>query len=479
MIGRKKETDELNRLYHSDKAQLVAVYGRRRVGKTYLIDEVFKNRITFRHAGLSPADVNGKNMMKNQLKHFYYSLQLQGMEKSKQPTCWLEAFFLLEQFLEKKDDGQKQVVFLDELPWLDTPRSGFLIAFEGFWNNWGCHRPNLMVIVCGSATSWVMDKLINNHGGLYNRVTYEIRLAPFSLLECEKFFSSIDVKLSRYDVTRSYMILGGIPYYLRYFEKGSSLSQNIDRLFFFRDAKLYNEFDRLFDSAFSNPELMKKIIRILSTRGSGYTRKELVQEKELTKSGGTLTEALNALIVSDFIEKYVPFGKGKREERYRLTDPFCIFYLRFVEGNDFMNPHFWQEEQDSPAVISWCGFAFENVCFRHIDQIKAALGISGISTKQSAFVKRDEAGGVGTQVDLIIDRKDNVVNLCEIKFLGRNFTVTKDYYRTLLGRKEILSAEIPKKKVIHNTLITTYGLEYNEYSGIFDSTILLDDLYKW
>ena len=166
MIGRKREIDELNRLYYSDKAQLVAVYGRRRVGKTYLIDEVFKNRIAFRHAGLSPADVNGKNMMKNQLKHFYYSLQLQGMEKTKQPTSWLEAFFLLEQFLEKKDDGQKQVVFLDELPWLDTPRSGFLIAFEGFWNNWGCHRPNLMVIVCGSANSWILDKLINNHGGL-------------------------------------------------------------------------------------------------------------------------------------------------------------------------------------------------------------------------------------------------------------------------------------------------------------------------
>ena len=474
LIAREKEIEELNRLYDSDSAQLVAVYGRRRVGKTFLVSEVFKNRITFRHAGLFPAESVSGNGLSQQLRHFYNSLRLHGMKGMECPKSWLDAFFELEMFLQEKDDGSRQVVFIDELPWLDTKRSGFITAFEGFWNTWGCHRHNLMVIVCGSATSWVMDKLINNHGGLYNRVTYEIRLSPFTLSECEKMFDAINVKLSRFDIVRSYMIVGGVPYYLKYFERGFSLSQNVDRLFFMRDAKLAYEFDRLFDSAFANPDLMKRIVRTLSTRGSGYTRKELTQKADIAKSGGTLTDALNALIVSDFIVKYTPFGNGKREARYRLTDPFCIFYLRFIEGKTSVNTHFWQEEQDSPAVVSWCGFAFENVCFQHIDQIKSALGITGISTRQSAYIKRGEDG---MQIDLLIDRKDNVINLCDIKFTGKEYLVTKDYYRTLLGRRENLAEEISKNKIIHNTLITTYGLVYNEYSGIFDNTVTFDHLF--
>ena len=190
MVGRKKEINELNNLYHSNKAELVAIYGRRRVGKTYLVDETFKGRITFRHAGLSPAAENKKGMLKAQLEHFYYSLLLQGMKKSKKPENWLEAFFMLEMHLETIDDGGRQLIFLDELPWLDTPRSGFMTAFEAFWNTWGCHRDNLMVVVCGSANSWILDKLINNHGGLYNRVTYEIKLAPFTLGEYVSNFSN-------------------------------------------------------------------------------------------------------------------------------------------------------------------------------------------------------------------------------------------------------------------------------------------------
>ena len=230
MIGRIKETGELNRLYNSGKAELVAIYGGRRIGKTYLVDETFKGRITFRHAGLSPVEENKSGMLKAQLEHFYYSLLLHGMKKSKKPESWLEAFYMLETFLEEIDNGERQVVFLDELPWLDIPRSGFMTAFEGFWNTWGCHRDNLMVVVCGSANSWILDKLINSHGGLYNRVTYEMKLTPFTLGECEAFYESKEVRLSRYDIVQSYMILGGVPYYMGYFQKGMSLAQNIDNI---------------------------------------------------------------------------------------------------------------------------------------------------------------------------------------------------------------------------------------------------------
>jgi len=473
MIGRRKEIDELSRLYDSDQAQLVAVYGRRRVGKTYLIDEALKHRITFRHAGLSPADVNGKNMMKNQLKHFYYSLQLQGMTKSKQPSSWLEAFFLLEQFLEEVDNGQKQVVFLDELPWLDTPRSGFLIAFEGFWNTWGCHRPNLMVIVCGSANSWILDKLINNHGGLYNRVTYEIKLEPFTLGECKEYCEANHLRLSDYDIAQSYMIFGGIPYYLGYLREQLSLAQNVDSLFFLPGARLSDEFDRLFSSAFANPDTMITIVKTLYQRNAGYTRKELSEKSGITE-GGMLTDALRALVSGDFIEQYVPFGAAEKSTVFKLTDPFCIFYLHFVEKKRHANQSFWQENLLSQEIVSWRGYAFENLCFRHIRQIKAALGISGVKTTQSSWIKKDD--NEGTQVDMVIVRADNVVNMCEIKYYSDAFEIDKAYYRTLLHRQEILQNELSKKQVIHPVLISTFGVRKNEYSGLFTKVISLTEL---
>ena len=272
MVGRKREVAELNRIYNRNRADLVAIYGRRRVGKTYLVDQVFKGKIAFRHAGLSPIEMkemSGRSPMQKQLRHFYTSLVGQGMKKSECPKDWFDAFLMLEQFLEKKDKGQRLVVFLDELPWLDTQKSGFITAFEGFWNTWACHRDNLMVIVCGSATTWIVDKLINNHGGLYDRVTYEIKLLPFTLAECEAFFKQEKVKMSRYDITTAHMIVGGIPYYLGYFEAGKSLPQIVDHMFFDRDAKLKFEYERLFTSIFDNSDMMKSIIGILSKRNCG------------------------------------------------------------------------------------------------------------------------------------------------------------------------------------------------------------------
>ena len=475
MIGRKKETNELNRLYNSGKAELVAIYGRRRIGKTYLVDETFKGHITFRHAGLSPIDGNKKGQLKAQLEHFYYSLLLQGMKKSKKPGNWLEAFYLLETFLESNDNGGRQLVFLDELPWLDTPRSGFMTAFEGFWNTWGCHRDNLMVVVCGSANSWILDNLINNHGGLYNRVTYEIKLKPFTLNECEKFFESKNVKMSRYDIVQSYMILGGIPYYMGCFQSGMSLAQNIDNMIFSKSGQLRDEYNRLFASVFSNPELMKDIVGVLYTRNAGYTRSEIV-EKISINDGGTLSQSLNALIASDFVVKYIPFGKGKKEH-YKLIDPFCMFYLHFVDKKKEVDEKFWQQNISTQQVVSWRGFAYESVCFNHISQIKRALGIAGVTTTHSAWSKRSD-DVEGMQIDLLISRNDNVVNMCEIKYYGDKFAVDKGYYQVLLHRQEILSKELSPRVSVHNTLITTFGLVYNEYSGIFSNVLTLDDLFE-
>lgn len=475
MIGRHREAAELNRLYEGGRAELVAVYGRRRVGKTYLVDEVLGDRMTFRHAGLSPVDENPRGMLRAQLDHFYNSLVLHGMKRCEKPETWLDAFFLLESFLQSIDDGSRQVVFLDELPWLDTPRSGFIQAFEGFWNTWGCHRKNLMVVVCGSANSWMLDKLINNHGGLYNRVTYEIRLSPFTLRECEELLESNHVKFSRYDITQGYMIFGGIPYYLGYLDGEKSLAQNVDDLFFSKNARLRSEFDRLFASVFVNPDAVKAIVRLLYTRNAGFTRKEIAERLGMS-DGGRLSQNLNALIASDFVVKYVPFGFSKRQEHYKLIDPFCRFYLHFLDGTKGTNAQRWQQGTSSQPIVAWRGYAFENVCFNHIDQIKIALGISGVNTSSSAWSKRAD-DDEGAQIDLLITRDDNVINMCEMKYYGSDFTVDKKYYRTLLRRQEMLVSEVSPRTAVRSTLITTFGLTQNEYSGVFANVITLDDLF--
>lgn len=478
IIGREKEIRELHDLYNSGNAEFVAIYGRRRVGKTFLVDEALKGKITFRHAGLSPVDEqNRKNNLKAQLTHFFFSLQMQGMKGGKCPLSWMEAFYMLEQLLEKKSkDNKRQVVFIDELPWLDTPRSGFMTAFEGFWNTWGCHRDNLMLVVCGSASSWMLDNLINNHGGLYGRTTYEIKLHPFTLTECEEYFRGKGIRLSHYDIVQSYMIVGGIPYYLGYMKKGLSLAQNIDQLFFADGAKLYDEYDRLFASVFSNPEQMKRIVQLLAGRRLGFTRKDILSKTGLDDCGSS-TRMLKALEMSDFIRPYVPFGKSLREVYYKLIDPFCLFYLKFVHTRKEMDPEFWMHNVTSASINSWRGFAFEEICFNHVDKIKKALNILGVSSKQSGWAVIGDDDTEGGQIDLLIERKDNVVNMCEMKFYSELITISKAYHAKLVHRQNLLMKNLSRKTVVLPVLVTTEGLAYNEYSGIFQNVVIIDDLF--
>ena len=478
IIGREKEIRELHDLYNSGNAEFVAIYGRRRVGKTFLVDEALKRKITFRHAGLSPVDEqNRKNNLKAQLTHFFFSLQMQGMKGGKCPSSWMEAFYMLEQLLEKKSkDNKRQVVFIDELPWLDTPRSGFMTAFEGFWNTWGCHRDNLMLVVCGSASSWMLDNLINNHGGLYGRTTYEIKLHPFTLTECEEYFRGKGIRLSRYDIVQSYMIVGGIPYYLGYMKKGLSLAQNIDQLFFADGAKLHDEYDRLFASVFSNPEQMKRIVQLLAGRRLGFTRKDILSKTGLDDCGPS-TRMLKALEMSDFIRPYVPFGKSLREVYYKLIDPFCLFYLKFVHTRKEMDPEFWMHNVTSASINSWRGFAFEEICFNHVDKIKKALNILGVSSRQSGWAVIGDDDTEGGQIDLLIERKDNVVNMCEMKFYSEFITISKAYHAKLVHRQNLLMKNLSRKTVVLPVLVTTEGLAYNEYSGIFQNVVIIDDLF--
>ncbi len=475
IIGRIQEISELQRLYEARTPELVAVYGRRRIGKTFLIREFFKNKFAFYHTGVSPLEITGKDLQKRQLEEFYITLREYGLRDAICPSSWPEAFRLLRQLLEKKSSNKRQVVFLDELPWMDTPRSGFITAFEHFWNGWASSQPNIMLIVCGSATSWMKDKLLNNKGGLYGRVTYNMKLSPFSLKECEMFFKHKGIELDRYDIVQSYMAVGGIPYYMNYFRKGLSLAQNIDSLFFAKNAPLSNEYNRLFASLFGDNSDSKSIVKLLATRRFGFTRKEITQKAGLS-SGGTLTKSLAALVNSDFIIPYTPLG-AKRETYYKLIDNFCLFYLNFIGKKTVSDESFWQNTVMSPAIASWQGFAFEEVCFSHIDQIKSALGIAGVQADISSLIIKKDGKKAGSQIDLLIDRADRVINLCEIKFSNKEFVIDNSYEEKLRQRTEIIRELTKNKKNIHLTFVTTFGLKSNAYSNRVQKSLSISDLF--
>lgn len=476
IIGRKKEIEELERLYNSDRAEFVAIYGRRRVGKTFLIKQALKDRFTFQHTGVSPVDQEGdKSRMKTQLESFYYSMLNQGMEGYKQPKTWMEAFFQLEQLLMKLDDGSRQVVFIDELPWMDTPRSGFLPAFESFWNGWCSGRDNLMLVVCGSATSWILSNLSRSKGGLYGRLTHEIKLSPFVLGECEQYFEHEGIELSRYDILQAYMVFGGIPYYLNYFRKGYSFEKNTDMMLFGSKPKLQDEFNRLFRAIFTNAEDCKKIIRLLATRNYGFTREEIATATGLPLGGG-LTDTLASLAESDFILRYSPYGK-KSGVYYKLIDNFCLFWLKYVEPNPkdttFMNDHL-----TSDIMKAWKGIAFEQVCWQHITQIKHALEIGGVRSSLSAWNQRGDEKSDGTQVDMLILRNDNIVNLCEMKFADRTYSIDKEEEQKMLHRVEALKSTLNSRQTVHLTLVTTYGLAAGKHSGKVQKVVVADDLFS-
>lgn len=478
IIGRKKEIAELNRLYNSDRPEFVAVYGRRRVGKTFLIKQALKDRFTFQHTGVSPIDTEeDKSRMKIQLESFYFSMLSHGLEGSTMPKSWMEAFYQLEQLLLKLDDGSRQVVFLDELPWMDTPRSGFLSAFESFWNGWCSGRDNMMLIVCGSATSWILGNLSYNKGGLYGRLTDEIKLSPFTLKECEEYFEHNDIEIDRYDIIQNYMIFGGIPYYLSYYQKGMSFPQNADNMLFGKKPRLNDEYNRLFDAIFVNSNDCKKIVRFLSTRHYGYNREEISKATGIGIGGG-LTNTLSALIESDFVMKYVPYGHSNRDVHYKLIDNFCLFWLKHVEPNK-SDTSFVSDNMTSDIMKSWRGVAFEEVCFNHIDQIKQSLGISGVKTSVSSWSIPGSDNTDGAQIDMIIRRDDNVVNLCEMKFCGAEFLIEKEESLRLRNRIESLKSTLSPKQTVHLTMITTFGITSGKHSGVVQKSITMEDLFAF
>ncbi len=470
LTGRRKEQAILQRALRDDRSHFIAVYGRRRIGKTYLVRETFEYRFTFQHAGLF------HRKKEEQLYAFCSSLKEAGYTVSRVPENWLEAFEELRELIRRSTEKRK-VIFIDELSWMDTRGSDLMAALEHFWNAWASARKDIVLIVCASATSWMLSNVIHNKGGLYNRLTEQIPLHGFSLSECMELVRNNGLILNRDQVLQGYMIFGGVPYYWGFLQKGKSLIQNVDQMFFTPEAPLREEYRYLYASVFQHPDRILQIIRTLGKRKVGMTREELIEASGIPNTGD-LTKKLTELENCGFIRKYDAFGMKKKNAVYQLMDFFTLFYLRFMEGEQ-PDPHFWEKQQNTPAVNAWKGLAFERVCLEHAEQLKKGLGISGVLTRvNSWYCKGDPDRGVfGSQIDLLIVRKDQIINLCEMKYSDAEIIVTAKTEQSLRRKIHDLIVCTGTKYAVHPTLVTTFGMAENAHGDCFQAVLTLEELF--
>lgn len=470
VAGRKEEITILQDLLKKDESAFLALYGRRRIGKTYLIREVYKHRLVFECSGLHQRE------MSQQLENFWLTLLETSKTKPEiSPKTWLQAFSLLKAYITGLNTKQKKVIFLDEIAWFETPRSGFLAALDQFWNQFCSKRNDILLVICGSAASWIIDKVINNRGGLHNRVTDHIRLLPFTLKETKEYLEINNVRLTLKDITSLYMSTGGIPYYLKDVKPGKSVAQLLDELFFKPHAKLKGEFDNLYASLFKNSHLHVTIVKALASKNKGLTRNEILSETGIA-SGGGFTLLLQELVACGFVKEIYPIHKTKEDILYRLVDEYSLFYFKFLV-NQKPNES-WLQLSGTQSYKIWQGYAFETCCFKHISQLKKALGISGIISNEYSWFYKGSATEKGAQLDFIIDRNDNCINLLELKYYETEFEVTQSYAQQLIEKVSVFKVKNRIKKNVFITLLTVNGAKTNEhYLSAVTNQLLIDVLF--
>ena len=464
IAGRKKEQQKLKRALESDKPEFIALYGRRRIGKTFLIREFFGDRIGFELIGIYNAS------LQEQLDNFANSMTeaLRIDIPVKSPGSWQEAFSMLKSFLKSKKFRGKKVIFLDELPWLNSSRSGFLKQLEHFWNSYASKKKNLILIVCGSAASWMIQHIVNSKGGLHNRLTQQIRLLPFTLTEIKDYLRLRKIKnLDHYQILQLYMAIGGVPYYWSFVQSGLSAAQMIDDLIFAENAEFRNEYDQLFASLFDNSNLHEKVIDALAGKRKGLNRKEILDVMKL-KSGGTATNIIRELEESGFIESYIPFEKNSNDARFVLSDEFTLFHLYWIAplGKKQLGNAYWMKMQTGSKFKAWSGHSFESICLKHIEKIKYYLRIDKIQSDQAPWEYKPDKNSKeeGAQIDMLIDRKDMVINICEMKFYQSEFTIDKSYAEELRRKMDVFKTRTNTRKSIFLTIVTSFGLKTNSHS---------------
>ena len=458
IIGREKEREKLDKILGSKQAEFLALYGRRRVGKTFLIREHLKEQLVF---DISGTKEGGKDQ---QIGHFFdeYLKRTQGLQETRTPKDWHKMFKYLADYLDKlPPTNSKYVVFIDEMPWLDAPKSDFITALEFFWNQYISKMPQILLIACGSASSWIRKNLINARGGLYNRITHRMKLMPFNLYETDLFLQSIGAKLTQYQTLEMYMVMGGIPFYLKEVEKGKSSTQLIDDMCFSPQGLLYDEYGQLYHALFKSAEQHIAIVEALAAHPQGLTQTDIFAKTKISTS--SISRTLEELVECDFLSVFQPFSNTKKDAVYKLTDFYSLFYLKFIQPNKGYGTKMWEQLSNQSSYAAWSGYAFENICMMHVAQIKTALGISGVFTKHSAWKFKGNDTLPGAQIDMIIDRNDQIIHLCEAKFTKDNFAIDKDYAAQLRLRKAIFKQATHTKKATYTTLLTTYPALQNKY----------------
>lgn len=476
LIGRKKEIEILNKIYKSDKAQFLALYGRRRIGKTFLITEFFKDKVRdvyFELVGIKDASLS------HQLNNFAqeYADTFNKGALGAAPSSWQQAFTLLRKQLESARADQKFILFFDELPWLASKRSGFLSALDHCWNRYLSRDKRVIIIICGSSASWMIRKVINDKGGLHGRITSEIRLLPFNLAETQEYLQKQGIQLDRKQIIDLYFAVGGVAKYLSYLQKGKSASQLINDICFSPHGPLFREFNKLYNSLFDDAKYHIQIMRLLASKPYGQTKGEILAQVGLA-SGGHSSLIISELVESGFIVHLPILGKKNTAGYYRIADEYSMFYLNWIEGAldcsiSGVDPDYWLKKQATQKWRSWSGFAFESVCLKHVAQIKNALGISAVSTKEYSY-SFDEA-----QIDLVIERADNCINLCEIKYYNTEVVIKNSYAQKLNARKCLFSEQFKGKYTIFNTLLSIYGAKENSaYLSSIDNQLTVDVLFS-
>jgi uncharacterized protein len=472
-IGREKEQILLQKAFDSDESEMIAVIGRRRVGKTFLIRSVFESSIRFELTGQQNAS------LRRQLSNFTFQLGefFGDIAPDKVPTDWQEAFQQLIICLKKIEVKEKIVLFFDEIPWLSMRKSGFLEGLDFFWNSWAVKK-NIIVVICGSAASWMIRKVVYHKGGLHNRITKQIHLQPFNLYETELFLKSKNILLDRYQILQVYMAMGGIPHYLKELENGKSAVQNIEQLCFSNTGLLADEFQKLYPALFENPDNHIAIITALSQKWKGLTRQEIIEDTK-TSDGGGLTRCLEELASSGFITEYAAFSNRKKDIYYRLTDEYSLFYLKFIQNRKKQAAETWQHFSQTPQYIAWSGYAFESICLKHTPQIKKALSIAGIYTETSGYYQRGTDTEKGLQIDLLLDRRDNVIDLFELKFYNESLRLEKSDALALREKMATFKRLTQTRKQIFLSFLTTFGLTPNENSiGLVARSLTMDVLFE-
>lgn len=472
LISRKKECEDLQRCLDSDRSEFVIISGRRRIGKTYLIDKFFNYKYDFTFVG------EHKTSATIQIKNFMRALHRQSKKRQPKAETWYDAFNALEDYLETLPSDRKKVIFIDEMPWMDTQRSNFVSALENFWNGWCNRRTDIMLIATGSATSWMADKIVGNQGGLHARVTCNLHLPPFNLHETEEYLRQRNCQWDRYQILQCYMILGGVPYYLSLLNMSDSLVQNIDRLFFTEGALLRNEFDELYNALFANADTYISVVKLLSENKSGMLREDIAKATGL--EGAFLSKILKNLERCDFITRLSQYGQKVRNNIFQLTDFYTLFYYKFIENNNTKDDRWWSNNMSSRSVSAWMGLSFELVCLNHHKQIKGALGIAGVGTAISTWrsTADPEKGIPGFQIDLIIERADRIIHLCEMKFSTDQYGITDSYEKKLRERMGLFRMATKNKKSLVITFVTTYGVVGGKHKSIVHSEVTMDDLFQ-